>query len=64
MGRRSKILPPKPCEKCGEAAERLVRVKESADTPWIMVCHDCWPEIGEDNEGYEYGGEWRARKRR
>lgn len=64
MGRRRKKLEPKPCERCGQDANKLTRIQHDADGAWVMVCDECWPELSEDNPHYTYGGVWKARKRR
>lgn len=64
MGRKRKTLDPKPCDDCGDLVERLTRIKDSPDGEWMMVCDECWPDHAEDNPDYQYGGLWRAKKRR
>ncbi len=63
MGRKKKELGPKPCDRCRNPAQRLIRAREGADRDWQLVCEDCWPEL-RASAGYQYGGLWRSSKRR
>ena len=64
MGRKTKKLDPRPCERCGDAVDKLTRIQHDEEGAWVMVCDACWPELSEDNPHYTYGGVWRAHKRR
>lgn len=63
MGRRTKTLDPKPCGRCQRPQTKLIRARTGPDEPWTLVCDDCWPAL-RAAPGYQYGGLWRAAKRR
>jgi hypothetical protein len=63
MGRKTKQLDPRPCARCETPVTQLTRVRTGADPEWRLVCDGCWERVHTE-AGYQYGGQWRARKRR
>ncbi|HLP91469.1 MAG TPA: hypothetical protein VK184_23155 [Nostocaceae cyanobacterium] len=53
----------KPCNRCGQTAPILYRVKHENGGNWEFICPQCWPVISENNPFYVYGGTWKAKKR-
>jgi hypothetical protein len=53
----------KACDRCGQGATVLYRVKAHSDGPWQFVCDRCWPNLSTGYPNYTYGGTWKARKR-
>jgi len=64
MGRKTKKLQARACDRCAALVDKLTRVRLSEGGDWIMVCDACWKEVAPGNPGYTYGGVWKARKRR
>lgn len=60
MARQNRI---KFCDRCGESAPILFRVKVAKNGKWIFVCPQCWPGVSENNPFYVYGGTWKAEKK-
>lgn len=63
MGRKQKKISAKPCDRCGEASDRLIRARADEAKCWQLVCNECWPEL-QSSPSYQYGGLWRSVKRR
>jgi formylmethanofuran dehydrogenase subunit E len=61
MARKNRI---KLCNRCGETAPILYRVKYLEGGDWIFVCSQCWYSVSNNNLFYVYGGTWKSSKKR
>jgi hypothetical protein len=46
----------KVCDRCGQGATVLYRVKAHNNGPWQFVCDRCWPNLSAEYPNYTYGG--------
>jgi hypothetical protein len=52
----------KDCDRCQKNVDIMYRVQVDKSASWQLVCHDC-QTILSNQQGYTYGGTWKARKR-
>lgn len=63
MARKSKRIPNKPCDHCTKPSAKLIRARKDPNSVWALVCDDCWSDLCA-SPNYQYGGLWKATKRR
>ena len=54
----------KKCDRCSDLSSVMYRVRYDESGQWCFVCPTCWPKINEDNPLYQYGGTWKAKKKK
>ncbi|MEO1145095.1 MAG: hypothetical protein AAFY26_05805 [Cyanobacteria bacterium J06638_22] len=54
----------KRCDRCHQSAPVLYRAQIDASGTWRFICDACYPLVSQQNPHYNYGGTWKAKKRK